>query len=91
MIRSDFSASSSRPCESNGSCNPEKKGAAMSYRLRIGVGDSDGTETTVARGTLKRLPERIIRFLLGAPGTVLVLNPTQAIRTVEVHEIREDA
>ena len=63
----------------------------MSYRLRIGVGDSDGTETTVARGKLKHLPERIIRFLLGAPGTVLVLNPTQAIRTVEVHEIREDA
>lgn len=63
----------------------------MSYRLRIGVGDFDGTETTVARGKLKRLPERIIRFLFGAPGTVLVLNPTQAIRTVELHEIRENA
>lgn len=67
-----------------------KQGAAMSYRLRIGVGDSDGTETTVARGKLKRLPERIIRFLFGAPGTVLVLNPTQAIRTVEVHELDKE-
>ena len=63
----------------------------MGYRLRIGVGDSDGTETTVARGKLSRIPEMIIRFLFGAPGTVLVLNPTQAIRTVEVHEIKENA
>ena len=62
----------------------------MSYRLRIGVGDSDGTETTVARGKLKCLPERIIRFLFGAPGTVLVLNPTQAIKTVEVHELDKE-
>ncbi len=63
----------------------------MSYRLRIGVGDTSGNETTVARGIVKRIPTRIIRFLFGAPGTVLVLNPTQAIRTVEVHEIRENA
>lgn len=62
----------------------------MNYRLRIGVGDSDGKETTVARGKLKRLPERIIRFLFGAPGTVLVLNPTQAIRTVEVLELDKE-
>lgn len=63
----------------------------MSYRLRIGVGDSDGTETTLARGKLERIPERIIRFLFGVPGTVLVLNPTQAIKTIEVHEIKENA
>ena len=62
----------------------------MGYRLRIGVGNTDGTETTVARGSLRHIPGRIIRFLFGAPGTVLVLNPTQAIRTVEVHEIREN-
>lgn len=62
----------------------------MSYRLRIGVGDTDGTETTVARGKLKHIPERIIRFLFGASGTVLVLNPTQAIRTVEVHELEKE-
>ncbi len=63
----------------------------MSYRLRIGIGDADGIETTVARGSLRHIPERIIRFLFGAPGTVLVLNPTQAIKTVEVHEIKENA
>ena len=63
----------------------------MSYRLRIGIRDADGTETTVARGKLRHIPERIIRFLFGAPGTVLVLNPTQAIKTVEVHEIKENA
>ena len=62
----------------------------MSYWLRIGVGDSDGTETMVGRGKLKRLPERIIRFLFGASGTVLVLNPTQAIRTVEVHKLDKE-
>ena len=62
----------------------------MSYRLRIGVGDFDGTETTVARGKLKHIPERIIRFLFGASRTVLVLNPTQAIRTVEVHELEKE-
>ena len=62
----------------------------MSCRLRIGIGDADGTETTVARGKLRRIPERIIRFLFGAPGTVLVLNPTQAIRTVEVLELDKE-
>ena len=62
----------------------------MSYRLRIGVGDSDGTETTVAKGRLRHIPERILRILFGAPGTVLVLNPTQAIRTVEVHEVEKE-
>ena len=62
----------------------------MSYRLRIGVGDSDRKETTVARGSLRHLPERIIRFLFGVPTTVLVLNPSQAIRTVEVHELDKE-
>ena len=63
----------------------------MSYRLRISVGDSDGTETTVAIGRMRRIPEWIIRFLFGAQGTVLMLNPTQVIKAVEVHEIKENA
>lgn len=62
----------------------------MSYRLRIGIGNTDGIETTVARGKLRHIPERIIRLFFGAPGTVLVLNPTQAIKTVEVHEAKEN-
>ena len=62
----------------------------MSYRLRIGIGDTDGTETNGGKRKAETYPGKDHRFLFGAPGTVLVLNPTQAIRTVEVHELDKE-
>ena len=63
----------------------------MAYKLKIGIGDSNKNETIVAKGSLRRLPEKIIRLLFGDFGTVLVLSPTEQISIVEIHEASTEA
>lgn len=61
----------------------------MKHRITINVTDPNGRKATVLRGAVRRLPERLVKFLFGDFMQVYLLSPGQTVESVNISEIRE--
>ena len=62
---------------------------AMKHKITINVTDPNGRKATVLQGAVRRLPERLVKFLFGEYTQVYLLSPGQTVESVSISEIRE--
>ena len=62
---------------------------AIKHKVIINVTDETGNNVKVLRGGQLTLPQKIIKFLFGDYRQVFLLDPGQAVQSVDVKEVKE--
>lgn len=62
----------------------------MTHKVKIKVAKSGNEPEMVLASRSKRIFSRIARILFGDFSEVLVLSPGKTVKTVEIHEIKEE-
>ena len=61
----------------------------MRYNVKINVVTKEGKEDTIWQQKTLKLPQKMVRWLLGDAVHVLVIKPEQSIKSVEFFETKE--
>ena len=59
----------------------------MIHKVQINVAEANGKNQKVLGSRFKRIPNRLLRFLLGDYSQVLILKPGKTIQAIEIKEI----
>jgi hypothetical protein len=59
----------------------------LKHKVCINVTNSCGRKQTVLKSGVIKLPQRLLRFLLGDFSEILVLSHGQSVEGVEIHEV----
>ena len=76
-------------CKGEALTEREVADMAVKHKITIHVADAKGRQSTVLRGAVRNLPQRLVRFLFGDFTQVYLLAPGQTVESVDVREIRE--
>ena len=60
------------------------------HRVQINVANNKGQIQQVLKSRQIRLPERLLKMLVGSFCEVLVLTPGSSVQNIEIHEVRGD-
>ena len=60
------------------------------HRVQINVANNKGQIQQVLKSRRIRLPERLLKLLVGNFCEVLVLTPSASVQNIEIHEVRGD-
>ena len=58
------------------------------HRVQINVANNKGQIQQVLKSRQIRLPERLLKLLVGSFCEVLVLMPGSSVQNIEIHEVR---
>ena len=58
------------------------------HRVQINVANNKGQIQRVLKSRRIRLPERLLKLLIGSFCEVLVLMPGSSVQNIEIHEVR---
>ena len=62
----------------------------LKHRVQINVArDNCNQKNAVIKCGIRRLPQRLLKFLFGGFAEVLVLAPGRSVQSVEIHEINK--
>ncbi|MDC7248469.1 MAG: hypothetical protein PQJ49_00925 [Sphaerochaetaceae bacterium] len=59
----------------------------MIHKVQINVAEANGKNQKVLGSRFKRIPNRLLRFLVGDYSQVLILKPGKTIQEIEIREI----
>ena len=60
------------------------------HRVQINVANNTGQMQRVLESHRIRLPERLLKLIVGNFCEVLVLTPSASVQNIEIHEVRSD-
>ena len=58
------------------------------HRVQINVANNKGQIQQVLKSRRTRLPERLLKLLVGSFCEVLVLTPGSSVENIEIHEVK---
>ena len=62
----------------------------LKHKVQINVARDNGNQkNAVIKSGIRRVPQRLLKFLFGGFTEVLVLAPGRSVQSVEIHEIEK--